>query len=128
MMIPITPITTSEPGSLEMDSVKGMEVSEISVSELASAIAAGSAVVVDVREVDEFELAHVPGARLVPLGTVPEQTAAFGGSPTYVICRSGARSMRACEFLVAQGIAAVNVAGGTMAWIDAGFEVETGNS
>jgi rhodanese-related sulfurtransferase len=111
-----------------MDSVKAMEVSEISVTELKSVIGTGSAVVVDVREVNEFELAHVPGARLVPLGTVPDQVGVFDGSPTYVICRSGARSMQACEFLAAQGITTVNVAGGTLAWIDAGFEVETGNS
>jgi rhodanese-related sulfurtransferase len=105
-----------------------MEVTQISVDQLASALTEGSAVIVDVRETDEYVLGHVPGAILVPLGTVQERVDAFSGSPTYVICRSGARSQRACEFLVTQGCEVVNVAGGTMAWIDAGFEVETGNS
>jgi rhodanese-related sulfurtransferase len=105
-----------------------MDVTEISVNELAQLMAGGSAVVVDVRETDEYEEAHVPGARLVPLGTVPDQTAVFTGDPTYVICRSGARSMRACQFLAEQGRPVVNVAGGTLAWIEAGLEVETGLS
>ena len=105
-----------------------MEVTQINVDELADRLANGNAVLVDVRETDEYEMGHVPGALLVPLGTVPDHLEVFSGSPTYVICRSGARSQRACEFLQTQGREVVNVAGGTMAWIDAGLEVETGNS
>jgi rhodanese-related sulfurtransferase len=41
-----------------------------------------------------------------------------------VICRSGGRSLRACEFLAEQGVEAVNVAGGTLAWQLSGREVE----
>ena len=53
----------------------------------------------------------------IPLGAVADQVDAFRGeSPAYIICKSGGRSMRACEFLAEQGIAAINVAGGTMAW------------
>ena len=48
-------------------------------------------------------------------------------APTYVICRSGARSYRACEFLVDQGLEAVNVDGGTMAWIISGRDIVTGD-
>ena len=48
------------------------------------------------------------------------------GGPVYVICRSGARSMRASEWLVEQQIDATNVAGGTLAWIDSGRPVVTG--
>jgi rhodanese-related sulfurtransferase len=43
-----------------------------------------------------------------------------------VICRSGARSLAAAEFLQQQQIPAVNVAGGTLAWIESGREVVTG--
>jgi rhodanese-related sulfurtransferase len=43
-----------------------------------------------------------------------------------VICRSGARSLKACEFLVGTGRTAVNVGGGTMAWVEAGHPVATG--
>ena len=41
-------------------------------------------------------------------------------APTYVICKTGARSYRACEFLEDQGLEAINVEGGTMAWIISG--------
>ena len=41
-------------------------------------------------------------------------------APTYVICKTGARSYRACEFLVDQGLDGVNVEGGTKAWIISG--------
>jgi rhodanese-related sulfurtransferase len=105
-----------------------MDIAEISVNELAHVMEDGSAVLIDVREIDEYEAGHVPGAVLVPLGTVVDQAALFTGDPTYVICRSGARSMRACEFFAAQGRPVVNVAGGTLAWVEAGFEVETGTS
>ena len=107
-----------------------MAVQEIDVDELAERLAAGGRVI-DVREPAEYAEAHVPGAVLVPLGTVPDQVDAFtGDGPTYVICRSGARSMRACEFLAAQGIdglETVNVAGGTLAWIASGRETVGGD-
>jgi rhodanese-related sulfurtransferase len=105
-------------------------VREIDVDQLAERLASGGRVV-DVREPGEYAEAHVPGAVLVPLGTVPEHVEAFiGDGPTYVICRSGARSMRACEFLAEQGIDGldpVNVAGGTLAWIASGREVVGGD-
>ena len=64
-----------------------------------------------------------PGAVLVPLATVPDNVDAFrGDGPVYVICRSGGRSMKACEYVAAQGLEPVNVAGGTLAWIDSGRE------
>jgi rhodanese-related sulfurtransferase len=102
-----------------------MAISEISVDELATSLASGSRLV-DVREQDEFDDGHVPGAVHVPLATVADNVEQFRGvGPTYVICRSGARSMRACEFLAAHGVEVANVAGGTMAWLLSGRDVET---
>jgi len=105
-------------------------VPEIDVDQLADRLADGARVV-DVREPDEYVEGHVPGAVLVPLATVPEHVDAFAGEgPTYVICKSGGRSMRACEFLASQGIEGlevVNVAGGTMAWIASGRDVAGGD-
>jgi rhodanese-related sulfurtransferase len=103
-----------------------MTVPEITVHDLAALGA--SARVIDVREVHEWNDAHVAHAELVPLGTVPDRLDAFDGQPTYVICRSGNRSGRACEFLIAQGHDAVNVAGGMLAWVAAGFETVSGES
>ncbi|MCU1455513.1 MAG: hypothetical protein JWN46_3659 [Acidimicrobiales bacterium] len=103
-----------------------MEVPEIDVAEAARRHAAGSPVI-DVREPDEYVEGHVPGAPLVPLGEVVER---IDEIPTegevLVICKSGGRSRRAAEHLRGQGIDAVNIAGGTMAWIDAGHPVVIG--
>jgi molybdopterin-guanine dinucleotide biosynthesis protein A/rhodanese-related sulfurtransferase len=103
-----------------------MTVPEISVDELAPLLDAGARLV-DVREPDEFGEARVPGAILVPLATVPDSVDVFRSEgTTYVICRSGARSMQACAFLARQGIDVANVAGGTLAWIDSGRDVAAG--
>jgi rhodanese-related sulfurtransferase len=103
-----------------------MEVPEIDVADLARVRADGVALI-DVRQPDEYTAAHVPGATLVPLATVPDNLDRVPtDGPVYVICAMGARSLKAAEFYRGQGIDAVNVAGGTTAWIDAGQPVSTG--
>jgi rhodanese-related sulfurtransferase len=98
-------------------------VPEIDVEELAARLDSG-AVLVDVRQPDEYESGHVPSARLVPLGDVPERVDAFTGhDEVLVICRTGGRSRAACEFLIEQGVPAINVAGGTLAWLESGRDV-----
>ena len=83
----------------------------------------------DVRQPDEYEEGHVPGAVLVPLAEVPDRLDAFpSDQPVYVVCRSGARSASAVAFLRSAGVGAVNVEGGTLAWIEAGHPVVTGGS
>jgi len=99
-------------------------LAEISVHDLAAL--GPSARIVDVREPDEWAAGHIGHATLVPLGTVPGNIDQFDGNPTYVVCRSGARSGRVCEFLGAEGHHVVNVAGGMIAWAGAGFDVVTG--
>ena len=104
-----------------------MAINEISANELTSFVENGS-LVVDVREPDEYESGHIPGAILVPLSTVLSNTSEFQSDETvYVVCRSGGRSMQACEMLHEVGISnVVNVAGGTMGWISLGNEIVTG--
>jgi rhodanese-related sulfurtransferase len=100
-----------------------MTIHEISVDELAALLEAGGRVI-DVREPDEYNNAHVPGAALVPLATVPDRLDAFrGDGTTYVICKSGGRSLQACEYLARQGIDVANVTGGTLAWMMSGRDV-----
>lgn len=105
-----------------------MAIPEVSVDELAGLLAADPSLrLIDVREPDEYAEARVPGAVLVPLGTVPDQVDAFRGEgPVYVICARGGRSMRAAEFVAEHGVEAINVAGGTLGWIDAGHPVDAG--
>jgi rhodanese-related sulfurtransferase len=102
------------------------EVPEVDVAELARQRAAG-APLIDVREPDEYRDAHVPGAQHIPLGTVPDNLDAVPGArPVYVICAKGGRSYRAAEFYRSQGIDAINVAGGTNAWMAEGNPTNTG--
>ena len=103
------------------------EISEIDADELAVCMDEGGRLV-DVREPDEYVAGHVPGAVSVPLVTVPDRLDAFAGDgPTYVICQAGGRSRRACELVAAHGIDAVNVAGGTGAWLRSGRPVVVGS-
>ena len=106
-----------------------MSVQEISANELIELVESGS-LVIDVREPDEYVSGHIPGAILVPLSTVLENSSEFVSEDTvYVVCRSGGRSMQACELLHDNGIVnVVNVAGGTMGWISLGNEVVTGEN
>jgi rhodanese-related sulfurtransferase len=103
-----------------------MEVPVIDVEELARLRESGI-VLVDVREPDEFENFHVPGAQLIPLADVPERIEEIPDDQrVYVICATGGRSGRAVEFLNQQGYDTVNVAGGSKAWLEAGHPVEHG--
>lgn len=105
-----------------------MSIREISAGELATILERGG-IVVDVREPDEYREGHVPGATLVPLGNVPESLEVFRKAvPVYVVCMSGGRSMRACEFLHDAGVTnVVNVAGGTMGYAALGNTLTTGD-
>jgi len=86
------------------------------------------AFVLDVREDYEFEAGHVPGARHIPLAELPLQyTELDPDEDVYIICRTGGRSHQAALWLTAQGFTAINVAGGSGAWLDAGKEIVSEN-
>lgn len=81
----------------------------------------------DVREPDEYEAVHATGAVLVPLGSLPDRLAEIPlDRPILLICRSGARSGRATQFVNEQGGQATNVGGGTLAWVEAALPTSTG--
>lgn len=99
---------------------------EIDTQTFATAHASG-AFVVDVREPDEYLAGHVPGAVLIPLHLVPVRMSEIPQEePVYVICHSGGRSAQAALYLRRYGVEAINVAGGTDAWIRNGRRVVTG--
>ena len=90
---------------------------------------AHGATVLDVRNLDEYETAHVPGAVLIPLGELEErQDEIPEADPLYVICASGGRSLAATKALVDAGYNALSVAGGTNGWIERGGDAVTGTS
>lgn len=102
-------------------------VSEINIDALETR--PSDAVVLDVREPQEYQHGHVPGAINIPqadlasrLDEVPRDR------PVMIICHSGMRSFRAAQFLNQMGINQVaNIKGGTAAWRKAGKAVAVGD-
>ena len=120
-------LNVNSPGDLVQTPgmAEGVRVPEVDIDELVRRRAAG-AFVLDVRNPDEYEAGHVPGAVLLPLSELGERWREVPEGDVLVICKTGARSARAAEALNQAGRTTVNVAGGTMAWIEAGHEVVTG--
>lgn len=88
---------------------------------------AGGAVVIDVRNPDEYETAHVPGAILIPLPELAERQEEIpDADPLYVICAVGGRSLTAAKALARAGYPALSVAGGTNGWVEGGRVVDRG--
>ena len=79
-----------------------------------------SLVVIDVREPHEWDIAHIEGARLIPLGQLPERLGELDGHAEIVThCHHGARSMKALQLLKGAGFNRVrSLAGGIDAWAD----------
>jgi rhodanese-related sulfurtransferase len=105
-------------------------VEGIGVVEAQRKLMAREAVLIDVRERDEWRAGHVKGARHIPLG---ELSARLGEIPrdreVLLFCRSGSRSGTATRLLRGQGFAqARNVEGGIIAWTGSGLPLERGNA
>lgn len=79
-----------------------------------------AAIVIDVREPEEFAAGHVPGAQLLPLGTIGEAAAAAlipeKGTVLLVYCRSGVRSKKGAEKLAELGYTKIYEFGGILQW------------
>lgn len=93
---------------------------------VAAAAVPADAFVLDVREPDEWAAGHAEGAVHVPMGEV---VARFAEVPedrrVHVMCRVGGRSAQVAQYLIAQGLDAVNVDGGMLAWASAGRPMVT---
>ncbi|MCS7062030.1 MAG: molybdopterin-synthase adenylyltransferase MoeB, partial [Anaerolineae bacterium] len=96
------------------------DVPEITVRELHERIQAGlpGATLIDVREPQEWEIAHLPAARLIPKGELPNHLGELSQTDEILVhCRSGVRSAEAVQFLRQMGFKkAKNVKGGILAW------------
>jgi rhodanese-related sulfurtransferase len=101
---------------------------EIDPTTAAAKVEAGEALLLDVREDDEWAAGHAPGAQHVRLGDL--QPAHDAGSipndrPIVAICRAGGRSEKATIALNQAGYDVVNLVGGMQAWAAAGQPVVT---
>ena len=86
---------------------------EIPFNEFLQKYQAGEIQVVDVREQEEYDALHLDGVRLLPLSELEDRYQELElDQPYYVICKSGRRSARACQFLEEQGYDVTNVQGG----------------
>ena len=84
------------------------------------------AVLLDVREPDEWAAGHAPQAVHIPRGDLDRRAAELPADrPVVCICRSGARSLQAAELLTEHGFDVHNLNGGMRAWNDAHLAVVT---
>jgi rhodanese-related sulfurtransferase len=96
-------------------------VAQISVTDVKAKLDAGEAVLLlDVRQPEEYELAHLAGCKLIPLGELPSRVGeveAGTDQPIIVYCHHGVRSLHAAMFLKHQGFTNVSsMSGGIEAW------------
>lgn len=90
----------------------------------ALALVGAGALLVDVREDDEWVAGHAAAARHIPLASVPDHVEDLPRDRVIVcVCRSGGRSARAGQFLSELGFATANLEGGMTAWFAAGAPV-----
>lgn len=107
-----------------------MSIQQISPLDAQAMLASQKAVLVDIREADEYARAHVPGSRSDPAGTsfASARPLADGPQPIFM-CRSGARTSLHCERLASGlGVPAMMLAGGLDAWGQAGLPVAVDRS
>ena len=94
---------------------------EITAPELKRRLDRGDALtIIDVREVNEYQINRIEGALLMPLGDVPRRYTELNPRDEIIVqCKVGARSAKAAEFLRSVGFTRVlNLKGGILDWID----------
>lgn len=102
------------------------QVPEIDVTDLPAGVP-----LLDVREDDEWDDAHIAGALHIPMRLLPnrlhyEPDTLDRGSPVVVVCHSGNRSAHVTAWLVQNGYDAYNLSGGMLAWAAAGRPMVSG--
>ena len=98
-----------------------MPVPEITVEELQLLLNSGKkTTLIDVREQFEWDIARIPGAKLIPLGDLHSRMSELDSADTiYLQCKSGVRSANALRELQGAGFSKLfNVQGGILAWAD----------
>lgn len=94
----------------------------------AEAMSKQGALVLDVREQEEYAAGHINGSKLIPLGQLAgrvDEIRQHEGKPVVIVCRSGRRSEQAAGVLEKLGFRSVhNVQGGMLAWEKADLPVE----
>lgn len=98
LLLALALVTTAVVGAF------AVEHSADPLDQVKTAVDGGKAVLIDVREQDEWNLGHLKTARLIPLSVLSKDGAVIPSDlpkdkPIYLHCRSGARSLKAAEIL-----------------------------
>ena len=121
-------IALSSGGMLAWPLVRGANAGSLTAQGAVQLINRERAVVVDVREPEEFAAGHVTGAKNVPLNQLEEKLAAAVKNktvPLLLVCATGARAQRAVATAKKLGYEqAQAVAGGLKSWKEANLPVE----
>lgn len=98
---------------------------EVNVDQAAEAMDVDTHVLLDVREQDEWDEAHVEGAVHIPMSELMDRLGELStDKPLHIICHSGGRSLYAAEYLSQAGHEGPkSVAGGIVAWAESGKPV-----
>jgi rhodanese-related sulfurtransferase len=99
---------------------------EVTAEETRRRLAAGEVQVVDVREPAEWAAGRIPGGvKHIPLGDLTAKAASIDkDSPVVFQCRAGSRSLMAAQAFRASGYEAYSLAGGLLAWDEAGLPLD----
>jgi rhodanese-related sulfurtransferase len=108
--------------------MNGMEEVEVGQAQIADVPPRfdGAVILLDVREDDEWQRGHAPGAQHIPMGQVRSRIGEIDpDAKLFVVCQAGGRSQRVAQYLARNGYTPVNVSGGMLAWAGAGRPVVT---
>ena len=104
--------------------VQGVE--QLDSDEAQARVAAG-ALLLDVREMDEWRETRIPGSTLLPMSEIASRVADVPRDrPLVVVCRSGNRSHQVAAWLTSQGFDAANLMHGILGWARMGLPLESG--
>lgn len=106
----------------------GKKNAGVAAADAAALLERGEALLLDVREPDEWRAGHAPGATHIPLGELGQRfTELPRDRPIVAVCRSGNRSALATRSLRQAGLQVDNLDGGMKAWQKAGLPLEPRN-
>ncbi len=120
------PATTATPAAPALPAAAPLPA-EISVAEAAAKRDAG-AFILDVRQPEEWNEVHIPGAKLIPLDQLEQRVNEVPrDKEVVVVCQSGGRSKQGCALLKQAGYTQVtSMIGGMTTWSAAGYLTVTG--
>ena len=108
----------------------GAPLPALNVSELSEKLKSDKqAVVVDVRQPEEYREGHIAGSKLIPLGELAKRANELPKNKEIIcVCASGSRSHSATKMLIDAGFTAINMNGGMFTWQRSGLPVKKGTS